>query len=416
MFRKMLSILTTMVMLLSMSATFVSANDSSGEESFTPPPYEEPEESGKGSTFDEAYAYFYEVLESKRGINGNYFTEESFAVFYEAAQNAHFAYINAYDDMFTAEELLELADKLINAYDNLEGLIYGDVNGDKLMNVKDATEIQKYLADVVTLSTGRLLCADLNRDNNTNIKDATYIQKYAAGLITTRDNRFLYHELYVIELKTELLTLMSQSKEAINGKEFESGSYDAYLDAYSKAGTVCGDEFAKADEVKAATKALEEAIKGLVNADDIPVVPYDVDFNLYYAFRVGTYEYGWEPVNVIIGSREELIALMDKFDVYTGNKDYWIPDEYDDAFFEENVLVVSALVIGGSGSSQRVNSLRVDGDTLTIHRTIYSPTVCPPDMYSECAYIEVKREDVKSVTNIVNESKYVTIVDNEYWY
>lgn len=416
MLRKMLSILIAMVMLLSMSATFVSANDSSGEESFTPPPYEAPEESGKGSTFDEAYVYLSDVLESKRDINSDYFTEESFADFYDAMYEAHFAYINAYDDMFTAKDLLEIAEKLIDAYDNLEGLVYGDVNGDKLMNIKDATEIQKYLADVVTLSKGRLLCADLNRDNNTNIKDATYIQKCAAGLITTRDNRFLYHELYVIELKTELLTLMTESEEAVNGKEFENNSYYAYLDAYSKAGSVCGDEFAKADEVKAATKALEDAIKGLVNADDIPVVPYDVNFNLYYAFRVGTYEYGWEPVNVIIGSREELIALMDKFDVYTGSKDYWIPDEYDDAFFEENVLLVSALVIGGSGSSQRVNSIRVDGDTLTIYRTIYQPELPPPDMYSECAYIEVKREDVQSVTNIVNESKYVTIVDSEYWY
>lgn len=409
MLRKMLSILIAMVMLLSMSATFVSANDSSGEESFTPPPYEEPEETVKGSTFDEAYVYLSDVLESKRDINKDYFTEESFADFYDVMNEAHFAYINAYDDMFTAEDLLELAEKLINACNNLEGLIYGDVNGDMRMNIRDATEIQKYLVSVVTLSTGRLLCADLNRDDTVNIKDATYIRKCAVGLITTIDNRFLYHELYVIELKTELLELMTESEEAIKGKELESSSYYAYLDAYSKAGTVCGDEFAKADEVKAATKALEDAIKGLVDADDIPVVPYDVDFNLYYAFRVGTYEYGWEPVNVIIGSREELIALMDKFDVYTGNKDYWIPDEYDDAFFEENVLVVSALVIGGSGSSQRVNSIRVDGDTLTIYRTIYQPELPPPDMYSECAYIEVKREDVKSVTNIVNESKYVII-------
>ena len=143
MLRKMLSILIAMVMLLSMSATFVSANDSSGEESFTPPPYEEPEESGKDSTFDEAYAYFYEVLESKRGINGNYFTEESFAVFYEAAQDAHFAYINAYDDMFTAEDLLQFAEKLINAYDNLEGLVYGDVNGDGSINAIDLLAVRK---------------------------------------------------------------------------------------------------------------------------------------------------------------------------------------------------------------------------------------------------------------------------------
>lgn len=72
----------------------------------------------------------------------------------------------------------------------------GDVNKDGVLNIKDATLIQKKLASLVELedsiiggngddaySTG--ICysyADFNRDKSVNIKDATAIQKYLAGI------------------------------------------------------------------------------------------------------------------------------------------------------------------------------------------------------------------------------------------
>ena len=59
----------------------------------------------------------------------------------------------------------------------------GDVNGDGVLNIKDATEIQKYLADLADFDEAQLTLADINLDGTVNIKDATYIQKKLADLI-----------------------------------------------------------------------------------------------------------------------------------------------------------------------------------------------------------------------------------------
>ena len=59
----------------------------------------------------------------------------------------------------------------------------GDVNSDSKVNVKDATEIQKYLANLTTLDSSSLLAADADRNSKINIKDATLIQKYSAKLV-----------------------------------------------------------------------------------------------------------------------------------------------------------------------------------------------------------------------------------------
>ncbi len=59
----------------------------------------------------------------------------------------------------------------------------GDVNLDSAVNVKDATTIQKYAADIITLTDIQLELADMDANGNVNVKDATYIQKLVAGLI-----------------------------------------------------------------------------------------------------------------------------------------------------------------------------------------------------------------------------------------
>lgn len=58
----------------------------------------------------------------------------------------------------------------------------GDVDMNLKVNVKDATAIQKHIADIAVLSEQALAFADANLDDNLNIKDATYIQKVVAGL------------------------------------------------------------------------------------------------------------------------------------------------------------------------------------------------------------------------------------------
>ena len=58
--------------------------------------------------------------------------------------------------------------------------ILGDVNGDGVVNVKDATAVQKYAAEMTVELNLKL--ADFNKDGCVNVKDATDIQKTTAFL------------------------------------------------------------------------------------------------------------------------------------------------------------------------------------------------------------------------------------------
>ena len=59
----------------------------------------------------------------------------------------------------------------------------GDVDGDGVVNISDATMVQKYVAELVTLTPEQLIAADTNGDGEININDATQIQKFIAELI-----------------------------------------------------------------------------------------------------------------------------------------------------------------------------------------------------------------------------------------
>ncbi len=58
----------------------------------------------------------------------------------------------------------------------------GDVNQDEKTDIKDATAIQKYLAEIISLSAMQEDVADFNHDGKVTISDATAIQKKLAGL------------------------------------------------------------------------------------------------------------------------------------------------------------------------------------------------------------------------------------------
>ncbi len=60
--------------------------------------------------------------------------------------------------------------------------LIGDANGDGKINVKDATQIQKAAAALVTLDDVQTLASDANGDEKVNVKDATAIQKFVAGI------------------------------------------------------------------------------------------------------------------------------------------------------------------------------------------------------------------------------------------
>lgn len=90
-------------------------------------------------------------------------------------EEAYFAGIEGIDEAF-----LSLAGDYVS--------LIGDADGNKKIDIKDATWIQKYIASIKGLDYVyvfedlRSFACDYNRDENINIKDATAIQKHIAGI------------------------------------------------------------------------------------------------------------------------------------------------------------------------------------------------------------------------------------------
>ena len=75
-----------------------------------------------------------------------------------------------------------------DAYGNLSikqpDYLLGDVNNDGVVNIQDATTLQRYFAEYTNIGTVNLAVADVNRDGKINIRDVTQIQRFVAGFIT----------------------------------------------------------------------------------------------------------------------------------------------------------------------------------------------------------------------------------------
>ena len=70
-----------------------------------------------------------------------------------------------------------------NDASSIDGELYGlmgDADANGTINVKDATQIQKYAAKLITLDETSEALADVNLDGKVNVKDATAIQKWVA--------------------------------------------------------------------------------------------------------------------------------------------------------------------------------------------------------------------------------------------
>ena len=65
-----------------------------------------------------------------------------------------------------------------------ESGLSGDADGDRQVNIKDATAIQKHIANLETLTEEGCILADVDGSEDVNIKDATAIQKFIAGIGT----------------------------------------------------------------------------------------------------------------------------------------------------------------------------------------------------------------------------------------
>ncbi len=79
-------------------------------------------------------------------------------------------------------DMLELSMSIATEFKSMK--ICGDANCDGTVNIKDATVIQKHVANLIVLKESELALADVDASSNVNIKDATAIQKYIAGMVT----------------------------------------------------------------------------------------------------------------------------------------------------------------------------------------------------------------------------------------
>lgn len=92
-------------------------------------------------------------------------------------------------------------------------LPYGDVNLDNIIDVTDATDIQRYIAKKGDLYVRFMEAADVDADANISIIDASLIQKYVAQLIT----EFPAGEEYYIDKYFYGVTADYDSDKAIVG-------------------------------------------------------------------------------------------------------------------------------------------------------------------------------------------------------
>lgn len=75
----------------------------------------------------------------------------------------------------------------MSASSAIRPLYRGDVDCDGRIDIRDATMVQKGLANVINLTKRELFTADVNGDGETDIQDATLIQKRTANIIKEFD-------------------------------------------------------------------------------------------------------------------------------------------------------------------------------------------------------------------------------------
>lgn len=146
-------------------------------------------------------------------VEGGKFTTDTITVDIVAngTDNATY-YVNDSENVaFTGKETIEVKFEKEPSY-RLIGVM-GDADGNEVVNVKDATLIQKATAGLETLDETQNALADVDKNNNVNVKDATAIQKHVAGLESGCDN--------IGELAGDAADVIGQATLTLNCGDYE---------------------------------------------------------------------------------------------------------------------------------------------------------------------------------------------------
>lgn len=302
----------------------------------------------------------------------------------------------------------------------------GDVNEDSKVNVRDATAIQKHLANIITLSSIGVTLADANGDGKLNIKDATEVQKFIAGL-TISD--VIGEEIEVKPDFTEATKPVESEAATLNTDVTEKVDIttEVILPTTVPVITTEPAEVLPTDatevtettetttvEVTDNTEVTEISIHTDPSENEGGVANGAITFTLAEEFRVEYY--GSEKTELyLVKSREEMANVIAKVQGSIYSSLYSTPtisEKYNDEFFENNALIISLNCVGGSNCYQTIDSLNLDDDTLTVCRTLYKPDIVLTDMNYRYALLEVSANAVKNVKNLVDNTTYATIGDD----
>lgn len=365
------------------------------------------------------------------------FTEDSLADYklaYDKAMKVLF-YGKTQEEIDNAKAELEFAINALSAQietTTVPAPIYrlaGDVNEDSKVNVRDATAIQKHLANIITLSSIGVALADANGDGKLNIKDATEVQKFIAGLTI---NNVIGEEIEVKPdftettkpQKTETTTLNTDATEKVDVTTEASLPTTAPVITTQPAEVLPTDAIEVTEvtetieittaEVTGNTEVTETSIHTDPSENEEGVANGAISFTLAEEFRVEYY--GSEKTELyLVKSREEMANVIAKIQGSIYSSLYTTPtisEKYNDEFFENNALIISLNCVGGSNCYQTIDSLNLDGDTLTVFRTLYKPDIVLTDMNYRYALLEVSANAVKNVKNLEDNITYTTIGDD----
>ncbi len=352
----------------------------------------------------------------------------------------------------------------------------GDAEFDGVVNVRDATALQKHIAQLHILYGAENIVADANADGDVNIKDATEIQKYSAGIklnsgagllmkvlapVVSEKTQAALTELHhliaeakglfvpgsnyvaatsaklseeiekseaIFEIDNPALDVVTAQKEALReameglefvnldtkelvslmntasryiGTGYTDDSLEALKEAISNAQMVCLYGQSQ-DEVTLAVAQIEEAVNALEYAFDEDAVK--IPFTLVQECRVFGYDGADDTLVYLVKSpaqMDEILATIhgENTAVYTKPER---DASYDEAFFEENSLIITLNLAGYDESEQVINALVLKDDVLIVRRELYK--IINGNSYKNYrfALMEVKNSDIEGVVTLKN--------------
>ncbi len=226
------------------------------------------------------------------------------------------------------------------------GALLGDADDDGVVNVKDATAIQKKIAGLDVASYNETV-ADADEDGNVNVKDATAIQKWIAGLLKDSNIGQGIGGPSTGDAKAELTELYTEASAYLKDKadyveEYALGTDSDELKAKAeKYGFVLADEDTSKNEYQKFNTVLTSVSFYVVNggAEEEVKAALDSLKQAYDWFKYYTTELHKEPVTA---------DPSDPYSIDVSNGQYPIVDGYYTVVFSTKWSTATIYSWGGT--------------------------------------------------------------------